>query len=211
MPARDMTAYMRKRRARFKAQGLTSYGTPRKDRKAPHPTPLGRPLTVWEKVGDAEFDAIEVRGGSPEWDNARSRWRDASTAPGPSTALSLPSGSTRGPSPNPSAVLTPTAQPKPPATICRSPTSRPSTFASGGTPPGPPVRAVAAEASAAWRANMQAMVAALVARSDAQERRIAALEAEAEARRAIEAKAVERKAIADGFFGLLGAAAAMLA
>jgi hypothetical protein len=79
-------------------------------------------------------------------------------------------------------------------------------IASGGTPPRPPVKAVTAEATAAWRNNMQAMIAALAARSDAHEREIAALKAEAEARRQKEASG----AMANAFFSFLGAAAMLV-
>jgi hypothetical protein len=177
-----MAAYMRKRRARLKAEAAAG-GLLKPSRGPAKVIPLGRALTLRERHDDAEMEAIERRGGRPEWDVAGQKWIDAA-APGRVLA---------------------------PPTVYRLPARPRSMIASGGTPPSPPVRAVAAEASAAWRANMQAMVAALAARSDAQERRIAALEAEAEARRTIEAKSVERGAIANAFFGLLGAAAAMLA
>jgi hypothetical protein len=198
MSARDMTAYMRKRRARFKAQGLTGEGRPRRERKgSPRLVSLDRALTNWEKASDAEFEAIEARGGSSEWDAAKQRWLDAaSLAPTPLTPT------TSSAAPSLSTIY------RPPSAVYRPPRSA---FASGGTPPGPPVYAVAAEASAAWRSNMQTMVAALAAQVDANTREISALKAEAEARRRKEAKVVEHKAIADAFFGLLGAAIAMLA
>jgi hypothetical protein len=54
-----------------------------------------------------------------------------------------------------------------------------------------------AEATASWRANMQAMVGTLAAKTDAQERRIAALEKERADRQ------IERNGVAKAFFAIL--------
>jgi len=157
MPARDMAAYMRKRRARLKAeQGVPPRkpGWPKGARAAPPPSiPLDRPLTLRERLDDAEMEAIDRRGATPEWDNAQGRRRAAQPAPARAVVVAPPSTAPR------------------------------SMLASGGTPPAGPMRSSPAEASAAWRAKTEWMLAALAARADEQERRIAALEAQAADRR----------------------------
>ena len=178
MPARDMAAYMRKRRARLRAeQGLAPRkpGRPKGARAAfPPAIPLDRALTVKERRDDAEMERIERNGGRPEWNDAQDRWRDALHAPPPCSPRSEP---------------------------------RASMVAIGGRPgtgrpiPGyDPTFAPHDGYAVSHQVNTVIMLSALAARSDALERRVATLEAAATNRKA------ETLDLAQMIFGLARAA-----
>ena len=151
MPARDMAAYMRKRRARQKAERKAAErGAPVIDRR------LSRLATL--KTSEGELAAV--------------RRKAAAIGPGAVIAMT-------GERLDVIAREAFEARAAPPAPRLALPPPQPrSMFASGGRPPGGPHSGSIAEASAAWRANVQAMLATLAERADAQDRRIAALEAE---------------------------------
>jgi hypothetical protein len=155
MPLRreQVAEYHRKRRARLKREKAAK---PR----APKDIPLGRPLNAKERRDNLEMEAIEARGGSPQWDVAKQRWYDEKALPAsPPVSQAV-------------AVYRPPADPSP------KPPPR-SMIACGGRPPGAPVRASAAEATAAWRARTEGMLQVLAARVDANTREIAELKAAA--------------------------------
>jgi hypothetical protein len=111
MPAKDMAAYMRARRARQKAEREAEREAPSGRVFARPAIPLGRPLTPEERRDDAELDAIEGRGGTAEWTG--DRWREVTPAPRPSLpAATQPAPRTTSPAPRPS---TPAARPRPAA------------------------------------------------------------------------------------------------
>src|SRR6185437_1585444 len=158
-----VAAYHRARRARLKAeQGFSASQARTAESRAPVPAiPLGRALTAKERVDDAEMERIERNGGRPEWDNAQDRWRDAA----------------------------------PPRAAAPAPPAPRSMFVVGGKPgrglvpqgPGyaaPPDLAAVSQFTR-FKENTATMLAALAARADAQDRRIAALEAAAAARKAV--------------------------
>jgi hypothetical protein len=159
-----MRLYQQKRRARLKAEAeagalpmprpmpkdhpLARYGS----RPEPKTYYMGRPLNAEERRDDAEMEAIEARGGRPEWDHARDRWRDGAAAqPASSRALAISRPPLQG------EILPPPR----------------SMIASGGTPPHRyPAGAGVAEATAMIRAY-----AAAQAQVNAEtERRLATLE-----------------------------------
>jgi hypothetical protein len=166
MAARDnMALYMRERRKRLKAQGLNGNGRPYKDR-------AGR-----ERL-EAEKAVIRARGGDPV---------EMQIGGGPTQIIDLDAPPSRpaeiAPEPRqPTAVYSLPAAELLPKRIPPIAAPRPSMLASGGVPPGPPVRAVMAEATAAWRAKTEMMLSALAARVDRQEREIAQLKADARVR-----------------------------
>ena len=167
----EMRLYQAERRARIKAQGLSPGKSAALGPKAA--IPLGRSLSARERRDDAEMEAIERRGGNPEWSDAQGRWRDAAAPPAPTAVVVY----------------------KPPV----------STFASGGTPPRPPVQAVTAEVTAYLRAQLATharTIEELTRRDMEKERRLAALEAEARAR---SARATNWKAMQQIGLGLIAA------
>jgi hypothetical protein len=191
----DPAAYMRAHRARKAKQGSRP---PRRAASAkPDVIPLGRALTIKERCDDAEMDAIEARGGEPEWDVKRQGWIDAAEPPATRAVAVAP------PAPPPPAhALAPTSVHKPPA-------PPKSMIAIGGRPgrglavedyaSPPPAKALAlAKAGDApsggyaltlapgyepmpadWFASVETMLAATASKTDALERRVAALEAQA--------------------------------
>lgn len=174
LPREKVAAYHRARRARLKAEkGLQARApaTPKRPPRPPGTIPLGRPLTARERQSDAEFEAIERRGGDPEWDNVQGRWRDARPVkPSLSSARSIVAY-------------------RPPALM----------RASGGTPPGPPVKVSIAEATADLRARLATHARAieeLTRRDRDKENRLAALEAQVAVRPASWAAAVRQAVLA---------------
>jgi hypothetical protein len=152
LPPEKVAAYHRARRARLKAEkGLQprTPATPKSPPRPPSAIPLGRPLTAWERQSDAKMEAIKARGGTPVFDNVALRWRDASALVHPAPA--------------------PTHALAPPRSM----------IACGGKPPGPPVTASIAEATAHLRNELATHARAnekLTRRDLDKENRLAAME-----------------------------------
>jgi hypothetical protein len=105
MPAKDMAAYMRDRRARQKAD---REARERSSQIAPSALarpaiPIGRPLTIEERRDDAVLDAIEGRGGKAEWTG--DRWREVTPAPRPSLPAPSPTPAPRYVPPAPKSMF----------------------------------------------------------------------------------------------------------
>jgi transglutaminase-like putative cysteine protease len=195
MPAHDMAAYMRERRARLKAEaeravalGYTSKpkgaeakaALRRAEREAkaatltPRPAvPLGRELTRAEKRHDAQLEAIEARGGTAQWTG--DRWQEA---PKRTPAPAAPARPPTPPADIPGSFLA-TGSPNRELTVTRAPLhgeviSPPrSMIADGGTPP----RRYGEDASVAEATALIRAYAAEQARINAETaRRLAALE-----------------------------------
>jgi hypothetical protein len=171
MPARDMAAYMRKRRARLKAEQGLAPRKPGRPKAAPRPAaiPLGRALTAKERLDDAEMERIERNGGRPEWDNTQNRWRDAAAPPARAVVIAPPA---------PCSMVAIGGKP-----------------GRGLVPQGPgyaaPPDIAAGSQFTRFQENTAAMLAALAARADAQDREIAALKAAVADRRAVAADLVQ--------------------
>ena len=175
----DIAAYHRERRAKLRAQGLSSRGRPIRKPGRPKPAaktaaaprvkaaiPLGRPLTPAEKRDDAILDAILARGGKAEWTGKE--WREAPPPARPPTPPAV--------IPRPFLATAPTNRSltvqRPPLQGEIMPPPR-SMIADGGTPP----RRYAKDASVAEATAMIRAYAAEQTRVNAETaRRLAALE-----------------------------------
>jgi hypothetical protein len=172
MPAKDMAAYMRDRRARLKAEknadGLANKGNAaivRAKPASPKVIVINQRRSAEEKKWDAQLDALD---GHAVW--------TGNGYAAPPTHL-------------------PALAPRPPMHAVGGTPGR-GLVAQGAGYALPPDQA-ALSTFTRTQAKTEAMLAALAVRSDAQERRIAALEAQAADRKA---QAVD---IAQAFFGVL--------
>jgi hypothetical protein len=182
LPRHKVAAYHRARRKRLKAEAKAAL-------TEPTVLPLGRALTAKERCDDAEMERIERAGGSPEWDSAAQRWRDASTAPSLPVVYQSPE-----PLRPPVTVYRPPAPPIRPVTAPSSTRMERSADSSrSGSPPRSMIavggRAGTGRAVAGYnpdrapldpyaimhRVNMVTMLQALAAQVDANTREIAAL------------------------------------
>jgi hypothetical protein len=175
-------AYHRERRAKMRAQGLSSRGRPigKPGRpimklaaakpaapvvdRLPAPIVMDRPLSIAEKRSDAQLEAIEARGGTPEWTGKE--WREPPKRPPTPPATPALSFLATAPTNRNLTVHLPPLQ----GEVIPPPRSM---IADGGTPP----RRYAKDASVAEATALIRAYAADQARiNDETARRLAALE-----------------------------------